>query len=841
MIQTHNRASALIMTVAFISLVISLGAVFLTQTSSKLSESVSEKVVNYAHLACDYGMEHAKNTMLSDHKNHTYTSYKSKYVTDFLPVTTSGTPVGLLDSVDGIYADSDDRVNLKQSDRVTYIMAEAFQNSLRETSNWNSAYGYMYDIRDTSNSSGNSRSSRWYDLYYLDANGDRVATEAAAEFVVRYTVETADEYGKAAINPSYPGHPIPFDFNDPDNLDYLSYQTYLHRYGKALRSMIGAPRLSVGGKQGYMKAAVGSFRPLYAQEKENVNAEADPGHRALDGNKQDLRINYDMLFRGVGLTQYQPRDYKAMTPTIAGKNYSYGQMNASFKTAKSELADNRLPRMFSPFTRGLRDADLAGADDFPDSVSNIPDPNCPWHVNVCTSTLFTIQGMIFGMSTHTQTQYNGKSWYSGKGGGKTLDLFGKNYPEAFPLDIDAGKPVFLIGGDRDGSGKTINGTMHLPRSPRIHKITGQHGRFIFHRAYRNSYWGDVCVALYQACAVGKSIWNFGKAPADSDCRITTTPGDLTADPKVMQAQLEEEFLRILGENVTINYSSAPAPQGTYSYIVNDGLLATANKVGLPDTPPSDPSTYNGSHYSFVGYNQISDLTADLTRSNGTWSNNNADSYDDRDFLLRRRACSLPPHANTRAMEYLINDVRMSVFGSPALDFNRDGVAESTRAGWRDENGNTKWSWWFDGVPLAHSTSGDLKWLEIPTWYRMSLSGGAAQLERWTGVEWEPWTQNINTFFRANKAFLNEDFVTSNSGLPIKPWSATGRLFVGKSHVFSITCRAEVFDLISENRIAQYTAEEFVNIDANKDGEFDDTYVIYRRTYGRTKFVGAQEY
>ena len=827
--QNNNHGSALILTVGFVALVVSLGSVFLVNASKKLDESVSVKLALYAEHAAQSAFVHARKDILDDYAQNTYTSLKSKFRTSFCPVDTDGNPLHVLYSwakPQPTRGDSQ-RLNVPDSDRITYHALETYQNQKKSPDQWDEAYGFGF---------WNSVSSRYHDLYFLDADGKIIDDEAAAYYVVRYAAEIADENGKIGINANFPGHPIPFDFSDPDNADYLASQSYIHRYAKAIRSMTGAPTQE--GQQSHFASnnADTEQRYVYRRTKplEGLDVTGSKGYKTSGFVGGDIMF-FDSMFRGSGLAPVGG-EWAVATP---GKIFSYPQIRSWHQG--TDVGDY-LWRRYSPYTSGSLDQSWpAGQQGFSPTIATLPAPNCPWRVNAATMTQYAMQSMIFGLSSHLR-----------KDNTMTLDLFGPNYPEAFPLPLDSGKHVHLIGVEVNEHNEIVNGTHHLPGYPMITRPFRYYGfdqaRFMYKvpKSYGNSYWWDVGGAMWKALAVSRAIWNFDidhndtnpnkelKA-YDPNCKISTTPGDLSADPNQMLADLEMEFLRILGEDVTIIASGS-----SFSYSMNPGLLATPNTgntvtIGFGTQTETD-ERYHGNH-----------------KKQPSWQKEVRDGSRNQHACFAERQCRLRSSDNTRAMEYLLNDVRMSLLGSPALNFNmddpnndgsagtnaNDADAESTYNGWWDidSSGNRvrKWSWYFEGLEQTHNAGNE--WLQSPGWYRF-YQDGSPSTEYWDGATWKKLTATEQSlFFQINKAFLDDDFLGSGS-YPIKPWSATGRLYVGHSRVFNIVARGELFDLIENKRLAKFRAEQILHVDPNRDDDLSDTTVIYQRTYGRNKFGGS---
>ena len=848
----NQKASALILTIGFVALVVSLASAFMVNASSKFDESVSVKLANLAEQAAQSGFIHARKVIIEDYANDNYTSIQSRYRMEFNPLDTAGNPMDSmsLHRPPKNRADTSPRINVSSNDSVTWHAIETYQGDWEHMGNWDMAYGWARI---------DGRTSRYHDIMFVDDKGNTV-DEVIADYVVRYTMEIADEEGKLSVNPDYPGHPLPIDYSDPDNKDYLAYKSYIHRFAKAMRSMNSAIAEERLPQEVYTDYGGKTFYHLYDQILEGVNASGGGVWSNKQGYNNEV-VRYDRLFRGTGTQVFDNGGWHERPGWLAllpGKVFSYNHIRSTYQ---SEDHIDKLRQRFSPFASGLRDDDWpAGQEGFDSTITNIPNPNCPWVVNVPTMTTYAQQSVIFGLSSQLRAGGYGPNWDKG-GSGTTLDLFGKNYPEAFPLSLDSGRYVPLIGGDLAGS-KVINGTNRLPGVP---FTCGKKVEYPVPDMYANSYWWDVAAALWKATSVGKSIWSFKgdihKNGADKEvfvydpnCRITTAPGDLSENPGLMLAQLESEFLRILGERVDISVGGGPS----LTYGLNQGLLATPitnttvtvgygpqpETKGLWDRVERDGNVALG----------INDIELELTTDTNAYDQKIGYRYTVGARLAERKA-QLQMGENTRSMEYLLNDVRMSIFGTPALNFNYDDAsgnnsvdtsadgedAESTVNGWwgYDDLGNRTryWSWWFEGVDITYVASNN--WLQMPGWFRFYRRGGSPFVARYNGTEWQELNNTErDLFFDINKHFLEDDFLSDPAAKPIKPFSATGRFQVKRSRIFNIVCRGEVYDINVNSRISQFRAEQILHVDPNKDEDLSDTVVLYQRSIGRNKSGSA---
>ena len=193
---------------------------------------------------------------------------------------------------------------------------------------------------------------------------------------------------------------------------------------------------------------------------------------------------------------------------------------------------------------------------------------------------------------------------------------------------------------------------------------------------------------------------------------------------------------------------------------------------------------------------------------------------------------LPPSANTRAMEYVLNDVMISLFGKAnphfdldgdpldeniAVDFNGDGYAESTVTGWYNaETDSRYWSWWWDGLGPYVQLSLQNEYMKQAGWYRFDGNGNVL---RKVGEQWQA-IPDSTTFFAYNDIWL-----TGNNAYPIKPFAKTGRLFVGKSRMIYGFVRGEVYNILTKKTMAATDRNFSYHVDPNDDGDFSDSHLL----------------
>ncbi len=385
----------------------------------------------------------------------------------------------------------------------------------------------------------------------------------------------------------------------------------------------------------------------------------------------------------------------------------------------------------------------------------------PWRVNLLSaSTGHVLNIMLIGLMSEADLESSQYHCLN-------ADLFGVAYPEPFPLEYDAGRFHDYVGFFNRGDSGILPG--------------GSNGR-----SSRHSYVNDALFALGWAIKIARETWTEKKGQ-NSNWVSTGTYIDPTAtnnNNDAMINQIIRETYRIVGEH-DVNTSA-----GT----VRTGSFMAGDEVNIGD-----------------GW-----------RRNG---------------LTKKH-----PGDNTRAMEYFLNDLMISVFGkanpnftvgdnvtneSIALDFNQDGYAESTVTGWYDHNNSQRvWSWWWDGlgpyVKLKNPDQND--YMKRAGWYRF-VEGSTTPYRRTNvtasspaGIGWEA-VPDIPTFYEYNDIWLKE-----RGSYPIKPFSKTGRMYIGKSRYFCAYIRAEVYDVVKAKPVAAVNRKVWYILDPNQDGDLSDNYV-----------------
>ncbi len=811
----HNkRGTVLIMSVAVIVLIVSLATAYLKAVSPQRGAGKRQVMQRMANNAANSAQAHAIAAILDDHNNLSYTSDQGRWRQDFFPVAADNTLVQPWEFEGATAAVRtpayDDDLNVLPENRITYMMSLWALDAVPVYSSgaFHRILGAPNDY-STSTRAGNPV-SRWHNLDYLDKNllsifdssPDEATALNDAQFIMRYSVEVLDADSHININPDYPqflnipsepnydsnlpNYPMHYDVADPDNTLYLKRQSYINRFARSIKSMHSTRDARASNLHQYLYG--------YSHtDTERVEIASDGGTRGnskADHLIASHRHASENFFRG-DVTRWDTwansEDNKQQTFIYAGNVHSPWTIPSVFDgagTMSASYSTHTLAQLLTPYGAGMRDHswDENNANSWLNG-SSANNPNVPWRINLLTAPLHVRSHMLLGLSSHLMFEEN-------LNGGRSspYDLFGHHYPDAFPLSLDDGRHVRFIGGDRNGAERIDFGFS-------LNTSTDANGTIF--RPSRNSYWWDTVAALGLSIEVAQKVYNYRWSPVDDtvaqgsiydpDCLLDINE----TDPAVILQLVEKDWLRILGED----YDNPSA-----------GLLASLEHGNKRD----------------VGYGDTAS----------------------------KMSCRLEPGSNTRGMEFLLNDLRMSFFGSSALNFNGDdanddGVvnvqdAESTRAGWW-HNGTRMWSWWWDGVPRTSDSNNE--WMTNPTWYRMWYGdsqmntpyspGAHNRIARWTGTEWVEYIAGdteFDDFLEINKPFINDPDGNpwSASNPPIKPWSATGRFFVGHSNLFRILVRGQIYDNITAEHAAEINFESTFAVIKDNSGNMDDSHILYKR-------------
>ena len=85
----------------------------------------------------------------------------------------------------------------------------------------------------------------------------------------------------------------------------------------------------------------------------------------------------------------------------------------------------------------------------------------------------------------------------------------------------------------------------------------------------------------------------------------------------------------------------------------------------------------------------------------------------------------------------------------------------------------------------------------------------------------------------NRPFLNDTGSTAwsiNNTPPIKPWSATGRLYIGPSTLFRVLVRGQVFDNITADYVGEDHIDFTYTLDPDSSGNMDRARILHKRQH-----------
>ena len=285
--------------------------------------------------------------------------------------------------------------------------------------------------------------------------------------------------------------------------------------------------------------------------------------------------------------------------------------------------------------------------------------------------------------------------------------------------------------------------------------------------------------------------------------------------------VERFFLRILGEKI-------------------DEQNGNARGNGVPYNR-QDPSTWRALPRALAGvslpnnsYPKVWSVQDDRVKNDHVLAQATTNAFRYVDVPEKTR---LRDHQNTAGMERFLNDVRMSYFGSPAIDFNFDGFAESSVNGWNDGGDNiTTWMTNFRERggqkipdldtygPGSRDTSGS----KVP----LASNNVTYQTLRDQHVDWMELDQGADNSRKYG-------------------FSACGRLYMGKSNAYRIFIRGQVWDLIRNKKTSEVNLDMVYSPNPSdnpmtytiEDTDLADSHVImqrpirnYQMTYSEDNFT-----
>ena len=811
---SQRRATVLIMSVAVIVLMVTMATAFLRAVSPQRGAGQRQLIQRLADVAARSAQAHAIDAILDDYNNQSFTSLRGSWHQAFLPLAADNNAVESWEE-SGITGTArvavlDDDINVLPENRLLWMLSRWGLDSVPVYAGKSSSFSKVLGAIDDNDSS--LPAARWYNLSYLDKNMLSIIDQSAdelealnnAQYIMRYAVEILDADSHININPDYPNFPnisgepgydnmqpsfpVHYDASDPDNLNYLKYQSYLQRFGRAIRSM----HSTRDARSNNLHPYVYGYEPFDTERSDIALDGTQRGNSKATYSIFSSRIMSEYFFRGDVSrwnTWANSHDNKQQTFIYAGPVHSPWIIAPVWDGSGTQAVDYSLPQtaqLLQPYGQGLRDQswDPGRANSWHNGTS-ANNPNVPWNVNALTASVYVRSHMLLSLSADLMFQERGNGSRSSQ-----MNLFGEQYPDPFPLSLDDGRHVDFIG--LDGA----NGLSRIDFGFTMHGGTDTDGQIL--RASSNSYWWDAIAGLALSLQRAQEVFNRQWDPTNTTVASGSIydPASLldpsTTNPATIQLQIESEWLRIIGENL-VDPST--------------GLLASLEHGNTV----------------LVGYGDAAD----------------------------KKASRLEPGDNTRAMEYLLNDLRMSFFGSAPLNFNGDDVnqdgvvdqadAESTCSGWW-HNGVHMWSWWWDGVQRTEVVGNE--WMQKPCWYRFwygesqmatpYMPGQRNRIARWTGTMWQEYIvgdPEFDALLAINTPFLNDPQGApwSDINLPIKPWSASGRFFVGKSKLYRLISRGQVYDNIIGKASGEVNLETtFAIVEDPTTNNLEDSHVIYKR-------------
>ncbi len=841
----HRQASALIMVILLIVLMVSMAVGFMSMVGRQRGSAIITAAQTKADIAAQHAQMHAIKTFVEDAADTTLkyaTMHNPRWRTEFSAVTD---PDGDPYTNDGVAKPAGTRHSLTpHADRVSMDPLVNSKDNLFDMTGYPVSreypgiFGFGSDY-DRYSSSSYTHISKWHNVEFLDAHFQHIGiddslTEAQkadlrrqARYVVRYIVQVFDLNGTLCINNNYPDGPIAPGTNAISDPEYVRYQNYLRCYGRSIKSMFSCywNQKAYGAQMRSNDPGFISVDPL-DDECLNVDAigEALPrDHYNMTGNtkyfslENDGRLRVERAFRGdlqwAGRTSGLSGNYPFYIQDTMGalhksKAYSWGHINQIFigESVRHSHDSHSDVVSLAPFGEGFHKQD-----------SEYMAPT-PWHVNVLTAPNVTLARMVMGLSSELHYSRTRREFTTGDWGSQA-DLFGVAYPEAFPIGLDEGRDVPLVGdgtiagnGDRvmQDDGTTFDGFPSFYKSGWTvftRAIAGQSG-ISASPGYENSYLMDIAMAINMSLRNVRQVWVKERdldtgaeqaSPAVNPRVFQYRNGvnnsyinKTVTDPVEMKKLLIREICRIVGEG-HIDTSASPAVSKDFYDHTKESVLSG----GVSSVGPGS-----------MGF--------------------------------RERLTQLPAHANTRAMEYALNDFLISLFGKAnpdfneydprrpsasfaaisddiAVDFNGDGVPESSVTGWHDaETDERVWSFWWDGV--GPYTNIDYDYMKRGAWYRLFNDGS---IRRKSGSEWLDLSNAEVSLFN----LYNEMWLTGNNSYPIKPIAKTGRFFIGKSKILQGFIRGEVYNILNGSQMAMTNRTFVYHVDPNNDGNYGDSHVL----------------
>ncbi len=834
----NQTASVLIMVVLMLALMVSMAIGFLSIVGRQLGSAINIASQTKADVAVHQAQAHViraalqtadQPTLLDGSTNVDYTTmFNPRWRAEFsavtdpdgdpftndglsMPAGTKSSPIGSATEV------SDNPITNARYNLFDMVGADTERD-------FSVNYGFAPCV-DRYDSADNMYISRWHNVEYMDeefqhieidpslSEADKAILRKSARYVVRYMAQVMDVNGMMTINNNFPvlfedGTSIVQGNGAVDNTQYIRYQNYLRCYGRSIKSAFG----SMGGLQ--YRSDDDDFLSADPLDKESsgyfVDGQQVGGYYSGSHNTDyDARKRIERAFRNGDLQWMNGGIYDNVVLTSAhkGRAYTFGNITESFLGNPIRTGAGNI-YTFVPYGDSMIDSTLADPDLVAGGHVNPSNISTPWRVNVLSAPNTTIGNMVFGLSSelrfykHFGSNPYGPTLKKTTGGtSANVDLLGKVYPEAFPLSLDAGRDVPCVG---DGMGNDLEEAPWYYQTGHWSKRNGSfvminsnwgNGLIATNPGYQNSYYWDIVFALTMALRDARQAW--------------IVEGDLRVDAEVAGPTIYEYQGGVNNSYIDKNEHD---PEDMLNLILSETYRVLGEGRIISGTPATSEDYYNAGQES-------------LLSGGSTFCGAGSNKF-------YQRKAKLPPTANTRGMEYVLNDIMISLFGKAnphfdlendplseniAVDFNGDGYAESTVTGWYDAETNGRvWSWWWDGLGPYVNVAPQDAYMKEPGWYRFD---GAGAIQRKVGEDWVA-IANTTTFTTYNDMWL-----TGNNQYPIKPIAKTGRFFIGKSKIIHGFVRGEVFNLLTEKTLAATSRNFAYHVDPNDDGDFSDSHIL----------------
>lgn len=795
--------TVLILCVGVIVLMVALSSGFLLAVAPQRGAGHTQAVMHLARMAAFSGRDHAIATLLQDHGTQPFTTLRGAWRQEFKALDGSNAPVSRWETQLGLKTPSaDPQVNVSPRHRVLALLLEFGPDAVATYK----GRGFHSVLGAEDDGDGIHPTARWHELDHLDLKL-RSTDPSESSYTMRYAVEIVDGDALLRANPDYPDYanlpwepdhdparprfPINPESGAPDEVEYLRYLAYTQRYARAAASMYGTRDARRDNLSPYIHGTDG-----FDLERTDLLSDGSLATNVGRYGEQGHRGVFGYLMRG---ERYRWNHWGGSFTGTPGQYIGSGRV-ADYGTVLSLFSYHDNGTQPIGYTDRLHAAVLSPyGHGLRDRDWEPADPASPLngaradHPNVpWRVNLLTASEMVRERLLLGLSSHLRFEERKNGGRSSTTNLLGTGYPEHAPLSLDDGRYVELIGNTGQG------GAARIDRGFRLGDTNGTDGQIF--AASRGSYWWDAVAALAHTIELADRTWNRGWDATDPtvpdglhDSRCLLDPTE--ADPAAVLDAIENEWLRLIGEDPS-------DPQR--------GLLSTRRSGFQVD----------------VGYGE------------NLWT-----------------PARVEPEADTRAMEYLLNDLRMSLLGRDARNFNaddanRDGIvdaadAESTCAGWW-YRGERTWSFWYPGLDAVADPANT--WLTRRTWYRMWY--GASRLDsadpdhvpgthnflaRWNGERWVEYVEGdprFDRFLAINQPFLRHPggVAWSATNRPIKPWSATGRFVVDRSRQWRIAVRGQVLDAVTRISVGQLELETTYMIVPDGGGDVGRSRIAHQRVH-----------